>query len=86
MWLYKDQLVVAYNETPLAQYTVEYEPDQQHLFNVTTAQLYDTMYASPQLPLWTLRDTEWLTVLKLPQAPTPVKRSRISVIQEQLFG
>lgn len=86
VWVYKEQLVVAYDETHLAQYTVEYEPDQKHLFNVTTPQLYDTMYASPQLPLWTLRDTEWLKVLKLPQAPTPVKRSRISVIQEQLFG
>jgi transposase len=85
VWLYKEQLVVAYNDTHLAQYTVAYEPDQKHLYTVINPQLYETQYCSPQLPLWQFGDTEWLKVLRLPRVVIHRKTPQISVIQERLF-
>ncbi len=85
VWLYREQLVVAYNDTHLAQYTVAYEPDQKHLYTVSNPQLYEMQYCSPQLPLWQFGNTEWLKVLRLPRVSTHRKTPQISVIQERLF-
>ena len=86
IWLYKEQLVVAYKDTHLAQYTVGYEPDQKHLSTVTNPQLYETQYGSPQLPLWQFGDTEWLKVLRLPRVSAHRNPPQIPVTQEDLFA
>lgn len=66
LWLYGEHLTVVFANQPLAHYTVEYQPDQKHLRNVTDPRLVETAYRSPQLPLWTLGDHEWLKVVRLP--------------------
>jgi putative transposase len=86
VWLYKEQLTVEFNDTQLAHYAVEYQPDGRHFRAVTDPQIYDTQYRSPQLPLWQFGDDEWLKVLRLPHVR--VRRSRLlaNVTQEPLFG
>ncbi|MDQ5826908.1 MAG: helix-turn-helix domain-containing protein [Chloroflexota bacterium] len=86
VWLYKEQLTVEFNDTQLAHYAVEYQPDGRHFRAVTDPQIYDTQYRSPQLPLWQFADDEWLKVLRLPHVR--VRRSRLlaNVTQELLFG
>ena len=37
-----------------------------HLNTVTEAHRYETPHRSPQPPLWTWGDDEWLRVLRLP--------------------
>src|SRR5215471_5778959 len=34
IWLHGDALTVEYHETPLAQYTVRYQPDQKHFKSI----------------------------------------------------
>jgi hypothetical protein len=57
-------LTVAFADEPLAQYGVTYQPDLEHLATVTEARLFKTPYRSPQLPLWELGPSEWLSVLR----------------------
>lgn len=66
VWLYAEQLTVAFADEPLARYRAQYEPDKKHLRAVTEPQLFETPFQSPQLPLWTLDDGEWLKVLRVP--------------------
>ena len=53
-------------DEPLAQYRVAYQPDQRHLKAVTPKQLFETPHRSPQPPLWTSGDDDWLPVVRLP--------------------
>jgi hypothetical protein len=66
VWLYAEHLTLVYQDEPLAQYRVAYQPDQCRLKAVTPAQLFETTYRSPQVPLWTAGDDDWLPVLRLP--------------------
>jgi hypothetical protein len=45
---------------------VRYQPDKKHLRAVEEGRLFETPYRSPQLALWELDDTEWLTVIRRP--------------------
>lgn len=58
VWLYAEQLTVAFADEPLARYTAQYQPDKKHLRAVTEPQLFETPFQSPQLPLWALDDGE----------------------------
>ena len=66
VWLYEEQLLIVYDDVPLATYTVDYQPDHQQLRDVTQPQLFDTAYRSPQLKLWEPSDEEWRKVYRLP--------------------
>jgi putative transposase len=66
VWLYAEHLTVAYRDEPLAQYRVTYQPDKRHLKTVTPAHVFETPHQSPQPPLWTPTDDEWVKVLRLP--------------------
>ncbi len=66
VWLYAEHLTLVYRDEPLAQYRVAYQPDRRRLKTVTPAQLLDTAHRSPQPPLWTWDDADWLPVLRLP--------------------
>ncbi|MDQ5854580.1 MAG: DDE-type integrase/transposase/recombinase [Chloroflexota bacterium] len=66
LWLYGEHLTVVFTDQPLAHYTVDYQPDQKHFRSVSNPQLVETQYRSPQLPLWTFGDGEWLKVLRIP--------------------
>ena len=66
VWLYGEHLTLVYQDEPLAQYRVVYQPDQRRLQMVTPEQLCETPHRSPQPPLWTWGEDEWLPVLRLP--------------------
>jgi hypothetical protein len=63
LWLYAENLTIAYNDQPLAHYTVTYESDQQTFKKVRDPQLVETAYHRPQLALWELTDQEWKKIL-----------------------
>jgi len=48
IWLHGDALTVEYQETPLAQYTVRYQPDKKHFKAVPEARRFETSYRSLQ--------------------------------------
>ncbi|HZU70794.1 MAG TPA: hypothetical protein VFA09_26200 [Ktedonobacteraceae bacterium] len=59
VWLHGDALTVEYEEIPLAQYTVRYQPDHKHFKEVPEAKRFETPYHSPQGQLWELDETMW---------------------------
>ena len=66
VWLYEEQLLIVYDDVPLAAYTVDYQPDHKQFRDVTQPQLFETAYRSPQLKLWEPSDEEWRKVYRLP--------------------
>jgi hypothetical protein len=58
-------LTVAIDNEPLAQYQLPYQPDARHLAAVTVAEVFETLYRSPQPPLWELGADEWLAVIRV---------------------
>jgi len=66
---------VEYRETPLAQYTVRYQPDQKHFKSVPEARRFETPYRSLQGQFWELDDTLWQLAKRLPDY-TPRKKRR----------
>ncbi len=82
--VYAEHLTVVYRDEPLAQYQVAYQPDKRHLKAVVKEHLFETPHRSPQLPLWTWDDDEWLPVLRQPDyAPRATRTS--GPIQPPLF-
>ncbi len=74
VWLYKAQLTIEFQDTQLARYTVEYQPDQKHFRDVSEPTVYETQYRSPQLPLWQFCDDAWLKIVRLPRLTVRTKR------------
>jgi transposase InsO family protein len=77
LWLHGDVLTLEYEETPLAQYTVRYQPDKKHFKAIPQAKRFETSYRSPQGWLWELDDTMWRLAKRLPDY-TPRKRRKKS--------
>lgn len=86
VWLYKEQLTVEYHDTQLVHYTVRYQPDGKHFRDITTPQVYETQYRSPQLPLWQFGDDEWLKIVRLPRLRVRKPRLQSAAIQQRLFA
>jgi putative transposase len=84
VWLYREHLTVAFVDEPLAEYRVIYQPDRRRPKTVNEAQIFETPFRSPQLPLWEASGAEWLKVLRQPEyAP---RRRRQVAIQPALFA
>ena len=62
VWIYEGQLRIAYRETLIARYRCVYDRRQQRLREVSQPTLYHTIFASPQLELIELDDTQWIKV------------------------
>ncbi|MDP9313420.1 MAG: DDE-type integrase/transposase/recombinase [Chloroflexota bacterium] len=86
VWLYKAQVTIEFQDTQLARYTVEYQPDQKHFRDVREPTVYETQYRSPQLPLWQFGDDEWLKIVRLPRLTVRTKRPSPPLTQRRLFG
>lgn len=84
VWLYAEHLTLVYEDEPLAQYRVAYQPDQRRIKAVTPAQLFETPHRSPQLPLWPRGEDDWLPVLRLP-AYAPRRPRPVRAVQPSLF-
>jgi putative transposase len=86
IWLHGDALTVEYEETPLAQYTVRYQPDKKHFKAIPDARRFETPYRSPQGWLWELDETMWHLAKRLPEyAPRKRQRKQTSYIQPSLL-
>jgi len=86
VWLYGERLTVEYADEPLAQYQVRYQPDGSHLLAVEQPQVFETVFRSPQLPLWELSDEEWLKVLRRPPYAPRKPHQDDAVTQPTLFA
>lgn len=62
VWIYEGQLRIEYRETLLARYRCAYDQRQKRLREVSHPTLYTTVFASPQLELLELDDTQWIKV------------------------
>jgi hypothetical protein len=82
--VYAEHLTLVDQDEPMAQYRLTYQPAQRRLKTVTPEQLFETAHCSPQLPLWTRGDDEWLPVLRLP-AYTPRRPRPTGAVQPPLF-
>src|SRR5713101_6300757 len=76
IWLHGDALTVDYQETPLAQYTVRYQPDKKHFKAVLGARRFETPYRSLQGWLWELDETLWQLAKRLPDYAPRKKRQK----------
>jgi len=86
IWLHGDALTVEYQETPLAQYTVRYQPDKKHFKAVPEARRFETPYRSLQGWLWTLDETLWHLAKRLPDyAPRKKRRKKTLPMQLSLL-
>jgi len=63
LWLYAENVTIAFNDQPLAHYTVAYESDQHTFQSVRDPQLVETMFRSPQRSLWEPTDDEWRKIV-----------------------
>jgi transposase InsO family protein len=86
VWLYEEQVLVVYDDQALAQYTVDYQPDQRQIRDVTAPHLFDTHYRSPQLRLWELTDDEWRKAYPLPRPTIRRKPDHPIMIIQAVFG
>jgi len=85
VWLYAEHLTLVYQDEPLAQYRVSYQPDKRRLKGVTEERLFETPHRSPQPTLWAWGDGERLRVLRLPHY-APRRRHGARYIQAPLFA
>ena len=74
IWLYGDALTVEYQDTPLAQFTVRYQPDKKHFKAVPEARRFETPYRSLQGWLWELDETQWQLAKRLPDRNDDTRR------------
>ena len=80
-----EHLTHVFQDEPLAQYRVTYQPATRRLKTVTEERLFDTPHRSPQPPLWAWGADEWLRVLRLP-AYAPRRPRTTDAFQERLFS
>jgi hypothetical protein len=85
IWLHGDALTVESEGTPLAQYTVRYQPDKKHFKDVPDAKRFETPYRSPQGWLWDLDDTMWKLAKRLPDYAPRKRRKKTTLIQPPLL-
>ena len=81
VWIYEGQLHIEYQETLLARYRCTYDERQKRLRAVSHPTLYHTVFASPQLELLKLDDTQWI---KVQQRSVPRRLRRLTSRGEQL--
>jgi putative transposase len=85
IWLHGDALTVEYEETPLAQYTVRYQPDKKHFKGVPEARRFETPYRSRQGWLWELDETMWKLAKRLPDYAPRKQRKKSILLQLPLL-
>ena len=81
IWIYEGELRLEYQETLLARYRCAYDQRQRRLRDVSHPMLYPTAFASPQLELLELDETQWI---KVQQRAASHRRRRVRLLVEQL--
>lgn len=81
--IFQDLLTLEYEEQPLSRYSVEWQPDDEHLLRVGNPRLYDHPYQSPQLSLWESGEVEWHVIIRC-ESPLRRKKRKIRHVVLQL--
>lgn len=81
IWIYEGHLRIEYQETLLARYRCAYNQRQRRLREVSDPTVYQTPFASLQLELLELDDTQWI---KVQQRPWHRHMRRVVQMTEQL--
>jgi len=81
IWIYEGELRIEYQETLLARYRCAYDQRQRRLRDVSHPTVYPTAFASPQLELLELDETQWI---KVQQRAAHHRTRRMSQFAEQL--
>ena len=81
-----EQLTIEFQDTQLAQYRVEYQPDGKHFSLVADPHVSETQYRSPQLALWQFGDDEWVKIIRRQPFKVRKKRPPPDVMQQRLFA
>jgi len=81
IWIYEGELRLEYQETLLARYRCAYDQRQRRLRDVSHPTVYPTAFASPQLELLELDETQWI---KVQQRAAHHRTRRMSQFAEQL--
>ena len=64
VWLTRQTLTVEYDDFPLAQYRVQYQPDEEHFTEVDPLHFFETKMRLPRL--FALNGMKWSAVERLP--------------------
>ena len=81
IWIYEGEIRLEYQETLLARYRCAYDQRQRQLRDVSHPTVYPTAFASPQLELLELDETQWI---KVQQRAAQHRTRRVSQLAEQL--
>lgn len=73
--IFQDTLTLEYGEYSLSKYSVEWQPDDRHVFRVGNPRLYQHPYQTPQLPLWEPGEVEWHVIIRC--EPNAAHRKRV---------
>lgn len=84
LWLYGEVLTLEFNNTPLTQFQVSYQPDKKRFKEVDFLQRFETQYRSMQVSLWEEEEIKWLKVLRLPEYALRHATSPTIPLAEQL--
>lgn len=67
VWFYQDRLHVEYQQTLLVRYHCRLDRDSAQLTYISRPKLYRSVFASPQLELLELDDTQWMKIVQRPE-------------------
>ena len=67
LWFYEDRLHVEYKQTLLARYRYRLDRHSTKIGSISHPKLYSTHYASPQLELLELDDSQWTKIARRPE-------------------
>ena len=67
VWVYEDRLHIEYQQRLLAHYSCRLQRSSANIARIWNPKLYRTIFASPQLELFELDETEWKKVWRRPE-------------------
>jgi len=82
IWVYEGERRIASQEALLARYRCAYDQRHRRLQDVSRPIVYETPFASLQLEVLELDETQWI---KVQQRAAPRRTRRVLQVAEQLF-
>lgn len=84
VWLHEGHMMLVFEDEPVAQYHVAYEPNQTNLKAIEDGRLTPSRHRIPQLRLLDISEGGWRMVYRIPCRPHRSKKSEIPIGQQQL--
>jgi transposase InsO family protein len=82
LWFYQDRLHVEYQQTLLARYHYRLQRGSTKINSISRPKLYRTGFASPQLELLELDDSQWQKIIRRPEYAR--RRAALAAAAKQL--